>query len=422
MRGVPTQHAGLTLIELMVSITIGIVLSLGLVSLMVNASRSLRAHDDSAQMQDNATTAMRSIIDDLRLGGFYGIGANSLDVDNLNSTYSNLSVFTSDVSNDCTATVVTTRAWVFDLQSPIEYLGPQLTAPSKYPCISAANFQSGNPVLIVRGALNGESYLSTSGTGLAARLTNLKTQLSALSGFSTRVFIQSVTSEDPQTLLFKGSQFDNLAAANKIKTMLASDNSSTPAPVFEYQTHLYQVAPCSRMTGSDCSQSSDRRAIPTLFRWELQPGTNGPQFVAVPLAEGVERFSVMFGVDGVTFNADGTIAAPPWSSTPDGIVDRFVAPTDATIPPEFWARVIAVRVAVLVRSPSIQTYSDAGRSYDLDDDGTADFTCSASAEGGTQCNYLRRVFTQVAMLRNCSGRGGFQGGTAGSTPSVNSAC
>ena len=66
------RQRGLSLIEMMVGLSIGLFLTLGLFTLISNTSQSFKIQDDFARMQDNAAAAFRYIGSSLRLAGFYG--------------------------------------------------------------------------------------------------------------------------------------------------------------------------------------------------------------------------------------------------------------------------------------------------------------------------------------------------------------
>ena len=113
--------------------------------------------------------------------------------------------------------------------------------------------------------------------------------------------------------------------------------------------------------------------------------------VEQPLAEGVERMELMYGVD--TLPAGG-----------DGVADQFVFDPGAN-----WANVVSVRVILLVRTPTrIAGQDDSGKCYDLDGNGTCvagdprDFVCAP----GPECQYKRAVFSQLIQVRNVAFRRG----------------
>jgi hypothetical protein len=124
---------------------------------------------------------------------------------------------------------------------------------------------------------------------------------------------------------------------------------------------------------------------------------DGTTMVERPLAEGVERINFSYGLD--------TLPAPDG----DGIADRFVA-DPLSIAADGWTRVVAVRVSMLVRSPTPVTgQNDQTKNYDLDGDGVADFNCSDAAVQAIDplaCSYKRALFSQLIQVRNVAFRRG----------------
>ena len=84
-------QAGLSLIELMVGLTIGLFLTLGMFVLITNSSNAFKVQDDFARMQENATSAMRYIGSSLRMAGFYGYAQ---DASVINTTFGAVSTTT----------------------------------------------------------------------------------------------------------------------------------------------------------------------------------------------------------------------------------------------------------------------------------------------------------------------------------------
>src|SRR5690606_34403397 len=168
---------------------------------------------------------------------------------------------------------------------------------------------------------------------------------------------------------------------------------NTLFPIFPYQMHVYYVRPCSRPASGDCEATDDGGTpVPTLVRQEL----DGLTMVERPLAEGVERINFAYGVD----------------TGYDGIPDRYVAdPRDGTLglaAADALARVVAVRVTLLVRSPvPTNGQADTGKQYDHDGDGAPDFTCTAAIGAEPRaCQYKRALFSQLIQVRNVAFRRG----------------
>src|SRR5258706_8190654 len=74
---------GLSLVELTVGLAIGLVLTLGLFTLISNQSLAFKVQNDFARMQENGATALRYIGDSARMAGFYGY---TMEPGNVNTT------------------------------------------------------------------------------------------------------------------------------------------------------------------------------------------------------------------------------------------------------------------------------------------------------------------------------------------------
>lgn len=358
-----TRQVGLTLVELMVALTIGLFLTLGLFLMMSDSSRTFKIQDDFARMQENAVAALRNLGDSYRHAGFYGVLARTATLPVVGTA------FTIAAGTDC-GNVLTSGVPVFG------FVGlTTANVNATVPCINAANFREPSPVLVMRMG-SGLPVGDPNGDG------NLSDGLAALAGSATTVFLQSDAAGGQ---IFLGSSYAALRAAGQHKTV----HGGADAPIFPYQMHVYYIRPCSRPTGgaNTCTAADDaNRPIPTLVRQELVNNT----MVERPLAEGVERMTVLYGLD--LQPAGG-----------DGIADRYV--TDPTAVAGGWDAVVAVRIVLLVRSPTIISgYDDSGKTYDLDADGVPDFRCTAAEANA--CLYKRALFSQVFQVRNLAFRRG----------------
>ncbi len=94
---------GLSLVELMVSMLLGLILSGGMVSAYLGAKRNYYYEEQMARMQENGRYAMRLLSRELAMAGFFG-GVPALD-----------SVSPAAVGADCSD-----QAWVLDGTHPLE--------------------------------------------------------------------------------------------------------------------------------------------------------------------------------------------------------------------------------------------------------------------------------------------------------------
>ncbi len=340
-----SRQRGLTLVEVLVAMTIGIILLLALGTLFANSTRVFKISDDFARMQENGAYALNAIGSDLRQAGFYGhIASNDVQMP-----------VAITVTGDCAA------GWATNLAQPVS--GFHGVTPSAahtaLTCINASNFIDGTAdrpsfILIVRGA------------------TGVVVPPAALAAGS--LYVQS----DPNGgILFRGDQYAALATPPR-RTVLGGGE----APIYLFQARAYYLRPCSRPTGSGgtvCLATDDgNQPIPTLVRQELV----GTTMTERAVAEGIEAVRIVYGVDN-----DG-------NGTPDMYTE---APTDIQ-----FTQVVTARVSVLVRSPKpTNGYNDDSRDYDLNGDGVAELNCT---DDGLPCNYHRHVFTQSFQIRNIAQR------------------
>lgn len=65
------QH-GLTLVELMIAMTIGLLLLGGITSIMISSRQTYRVNEALSRMQDNARYAFQVLSRDIRMAGYFG--------------------------------------------------------------------------------------------------------------------------------------------------------------------------------------------------------------------------------------------------------------------------------------------------------------------------------------------------------------
>ncbi len=388
---------GMSLVELMVGLSIGLVLTLGLFTMIANTSQTFKVQDDFARMQENATAALRYIGESLRSAGFYGYARQVGTIRNPAPV---------NTVNDCGSTggaIENPPAanWALDFATPLAVYSDLTSAnvAGVFPCILNSNFSDGNgtlpapenanPILVARSAF-GFRVPDPNADG------NLIDAIAAQFQFANTLYVQS----DPNAgLIFLGSQFAGLKAA--ATTRLTSAIPATDVDIFEYRTSVFYIRPCSRPgAGLACTPTDDGgQPVPTLVRQELNPLIAG-SMIEVPLVEGIERVSYTFGIDNAPAAPNGFAAGRG-----DSIPDRYMARPLAAD----WPDIVSVRVTILVRAPTPEaTYDDQSKTYDLDGNGIPDFRCNplAAPLPPVACRYKRKVFSQQFQLRNVAQRRG----------------
>jgi type IV pilus assembly protein PilW len=75
------RQNGMTLVEIMVALTIGLLITLAITTLFISMRQSYLQNDAIAKMQENARFALELITQDLRHAGFFGDIADPADID-----------------------------------------------------------------------------------------------------------------------------------------------------------------------------------------------------------------------------------------------------------------------------------------------------------------------------------------------------
>jgi type IV pilus assembly protein PilW len=408
----------MSIMEFMIAITIGVVLMLGVLLLMSRTSRSYKISDEFARMQENGSSAVRYLGDDVRMAGFYGLAGDPGSI----NTFDNLPPPGGDgiidYGQDAGINFGTSAAvdcgyanWSLTPITPVWGLPPTTTgaqANAALPCIPVANYVTG-PAIILREAL---------GTMINRDVNGNPQNWSSAQLDANTLYLQA----DAGTgFIFKGSQYDQYKAASYARSVAAAGGGYVDAPIYQYQSRIYYIRPCSRPTGGvdargnpTCQAGDDGgNPIPTLVRQEWQSTAGGPVLREVGLVEGVEKMNVVYGMDSMN---GGTPVTPGCNSAsgacagtgPDGIADFYTVtpPPVADLPPAApapsitWQTVVTVRLNFLVRATAATAgYDDSVKTYDLS--GGVTFNCTAA---GAPCNYHRHLFSQVVQVKNISGR------------------
>lgn len=357
-----TRHArcrGVTLIEIMIALTIGLILLAGLVTLLSNVSTARSEIDKSSRQIENGRYAIDLLSDDVRHAGYDG-------------EYNSLPNAPAALPNPCSTG--TTATSLSDLKASVALPIQGYDSPTSAPltCLPA-DYVPGTDVLVVRRARTVAEAVSSDPT------VDITGSLVA-----NRVYIQSNSSAAP--IIDVGANAgDSATGAFKL---LQRDLTATPPPAAEtiratirrYLVHIYYISACDRCTGT-------ADTIRTLKRLELGDGT----MTTVPLVEGIENMQIEYGIDSIptAVNANtGYIG--------DGAPDSYVAAPAASD----WRNVMAVRMYLLARNTEPSAgYTDT-KTYCLQ----ASCTVSTDYTAPVVTNIKHHVFTAMVRAVNPSSR------------------
>ncbi len=323
------QH-GLSLIELMVAMTLGLMLLAGLAVVFANSSQSQRELQRSAQQIENGRYAMDAITQDIHLAGYYGRYSAYPDV-------ALLPPFPDPCITGNAAALKSALAYpVQGYVAPNQTSRPDLSATTcgAAALLPAANLYPGSDILVIRRAATTPLAI-----GANAALNEVYLQSGPASAD-----IQFGTN-NPITSL---SQADGTTAAT------ITQKNGNAESIRKYHVHIYFVAPCSVPAGTSipCTGAAGEDTIPTLKRLELSvsggptPPAGTLTFNVVPIAEGIEAFKIEYGIDNSPNAANGSTGR-----IGDGAADVYI-PNIATAAPAAadFASAVSTKVWLIARN------------------------------------------------------------------------
>jgi type IV pilus assembly protein PilW len=297
--------AGFSLVELMVSITIGLFLLLGLATLLLNSTSTHTEMQKSSAQIENGRYATQLLTEDIRLAGYYG---------EYSPTGYNVP------EKPCAAAVTPVAP---NMPSPIGY---DLTATgTDFSCMT--NRQAGTGVLVLR------------------RVQTVTATVNPITTVTGATYLQvSQCNSDSSTTPFKFLVADATPAGEFTLRTIACD-STIPAALRKFVVHIYYISSCNV-----CTPTSD--GIPTLKMVEY---VDGAAQAPVALVEGIEDMQLDYGIDA---SNDGS---------PDSYVaDMDTTSTQRLVgTPANWANVMAVRINLLARNITPTKGYDDSKTYAL---------------------------------------------------------
>jgi type IV pilus assembly protein PilW len=341
----PRRMAGLSLIELMISITIGLMILSGVAFVFVNTSSARNEVERTSRQIENGRYAVEVIAEDLRLAGFYG----ELNLGSMTPA----GMLSSDPlpDNQCSLDPTKWKLWM-----PLHVQGYDNGAGFDKVTTAAcalADQKTNTDILLIRRA---RTCLSASpAIPVASGGCNDTPQ-------NNKPYVQvSLCAEDvtnTHKLGLEGTETFDL----KKKAC-----GTTVADKRQYLVYIYYI---STNNGSGVN-------VPTLKRLEL----TGTGWTTTALVEGIEEFNVLYGLD-----TDGNGSPDSYSASP--------AATTAA-----WMSVVSVQLHILARSLETSPGYTDSKTYTLGVDAANSPLTFSPSDG-----YRRHVYTSLVRLNNPAGR------------------
>lgn len=335
-----TCQSGFSIVEMMISITIGLIVLAGLTAILVTNSRTRTEIERSNRQIENGRYALQLLRDDLMLAG-YMAEFDSSEV-----------ALPGAVPDPCLTTMASLQAAL-----PVHVQGYD-NAASIPSCLS--DVKANTDILVVRRASTCEA-----GFGDCTAAVNNGTP-----------YLQASSCSDPTELDYPivSNPADYLDHYYKLDSTLTNltlrkRDCSTVAGLHRYRVHIYFIA----------NNNNPGDGIPTLKRAELGPG---PAFAIVPLVDGIENLQIQYGIDSPTIN---------------GIPDSYTT-TPASV--GVWGAVVSAKINLLARNTEKTIGYSTSKTYTLGYDASG----SLITVGPFTDGYKRHAYQSEVRINNAAGR------------------
>ncbi|MFT4247691.1 MAG: PilW family protein [Pseudomonas sp.] len=327
----PARQTGLSLIELMIAMLIGLVLMAGVIQVFAASRMAYQLSEGLARNQENSRFAIDYLQRDLRMAGHFGCVNDQSHL----QTNGALQVHFGASTEPALDFAVSIQAYEANGTEP----GDSMTigapasgwSPALPTAISALEPLAGSDVLVLR-------FLSSLGAPVDAIATGSGTTITVPTARWEALTQDGVAS--PRLFGIADCSYADVFEASVVAP--ASGTVQTTAVLDRYtaqptgQTVLYRADSLVYYVAAGASGE------PALYRARY----DGARYQAEELVEGVESMQLIFGQDRV---ADLATAAP------SGYIDVYNTADTIGTAADDWRRVGSVQVGLLLRSPDQAT-------------------------------------------------------------------
>lgn len=364
----PRKQLGVTLVELMVSLLLGLLVTGGVIQIFLSNRATYAFNEGLARVQENGRSAIDALAYNVRMVGFFGCLSTDITVHN------NL--------NSATTLPFNFEQGVTGFEAVNTEPGKTITATSSNPANSsdASKWSPALPTDLVNNVIPGSDVLvirnvSPSSNGLQSPFASA-TNVNAFGAASSyQVGDIAIVSDCQKASIFQITGVTDTTSGGIASLQLAHAGSGTPGNALaSWGTDQEYAAGAQLMRGETWIYYVGARAdgVPALFQQRLQStsASTTAAMVAEELVEHVETMQITYGVDN---GLDGSIDS---YETADDVAD--------------WGEVVSVRVGLLMRSPE-----EYGTEFD-----DATYLVNETTFDPVDDRRVRQVFTTTIAIRN----------------------
>lgn len=380
--------AGLSLVELMIAMVIGLVVMLGVVQVFAASRESYRLSEGLARVQENSRFAMDSLQRELRMAGHFGcVNDQAHTLQSPGSLQTTLDV-ASNVALNFNQSIQGYEATDTEPGKTVTLATTPATGGTAYSPALPAEFAAAMPNRVDGSDIVSLRYLMPDGVPVTAIGGTLQRPVFSFDATRLAVLRSGVATpglygvaDCLSATVFQARSVDNAVAS--ITFGDAPNNASLFTSVYTPgQTVLYRAESIVFYVGYDTTTAQS-----SLYRVRFSANPNGALVAGAPeaLVEGVENLQLLYGQDR-RLN----------TTSPSGYIDRQGTATQvqASLPDTTtaWRRVGAVQLGMVVSSPDRASARQA--------DGTAALTTMGVTFTAPSDGRMRAVYQSTVALRN----------------------
>lgn len=314
------QQLGVSMVELMVAMVLGLIITAGVIQIFTGNSQAYRFHEALSRIQENGRYALDELTRDIRMAGYLGCSSQAANIANL------LASTPADFDP-----LLGIQGWEADGTSPGDVLAPNYSAAAVPTGGGSWSTNGGATLPALDAVAAGDIIRVWRGDESVPTITSITPS----PGTSTVVRITQNHDFQPLDLLMlsdcRSADWVQACsvAPNGSETDLTISSGCSPGNIVPHEIATAIGGEVSRIMGNIYYISRESaNTPPALYRSRLT--TAAAAGVGEPLVEGVESLQILYGVD----------------LTGNRRIDEYRTADDVPN----WRSVVAVRVSLLLVS------------------------------------------------------------------------